>query len=284
MDDFEKALASESVSFEIGNLILGKVYNYDTDGVYVDIGGKSLAFVPANEIAADESADLSVLLPVGEEQEFIIIKGENGDGQVTLSKRQLLVKYAWDKIAEIQSNKESISIKVSGVNKGGVTANFQGIRGFIPRSQLVERDHESLVGTQINAIVIEANPDDNKLVFSQRQATRSASFSQLELGQLVTGTIASIKPFGAFIDFEGNTGLLHVSQISQSRVESLDKLLSVGQTIKALIVSLDEGSGKISLSLKVLENHPGEVLENLTELLDSAESRSQRAAKKLFGG
>jgi small subunit ribosomal protein S1 len=284
MADFEKALASEAVNFEVGNLVRGKVHGYDSDGVYVDIGGKSLALVPANEIAADETADLTALVPVGEEQEFIVIKEENGEGQVTLSKRQLIVKYAWDKVAEIQANKESILLKVSGVNKGGITVNFQGIRGFIPRSQVIERDLESLVGTNINAIIIEANAEDKKLVFSQKQATRSASFSQLELGTLITGTIASIKPFGAFVDFDGSTGLLHVSQVSQSRVEAVDELLAVGQTIKALIVSLDESSGKIGLSLKVLENYPGEVIEKLAEVLESAEPRSEKAAKKLFGG
>lgn len=283
MDDFAKALAAEQVSFQKGELVRGKVYNYDSDGVYVDIGGKSLAFVPAQEIVFDETADLSAILPVGEEQDFLIIREENAEGQVTLSKRQLQIKYAWDKIAEVQSNKESLTLRVTGVNKGGVTVNFQGIRGFVPRSQLVEKDLESLVGTQINAAIIEANKDANKLVFSQRQATKNANFSQLELGQLVTGKIASIKSFGAFVDFEGNTGLLHIGQISQSRVEAINKLFEIGQEIKATIVSLDEGNGKISLSTKVLENHPGEMLENMAEVMASAEARNQRAAQKLFG-
>jgi small subunit ribosomal protein S1 len=283
MDDFAKALAAEEVSFQKGELVRGKVYNYDSDGVYVDIGGKSLAFVPAQEIVFDETADLSAILPVGEEQDFLIIREENAEGQVTLSKRQLQIKYAWDKITEFQSNKESLTLRVTGVNKGGVTVNFQGIRGFVPRSQLVEKDLESLVGTQITAAIIEANQDANKLVFSQRQATKNANFSQLELGQLVTGKIASIKSFGAFVDFEGNTGLLHIGQISQSRVEAIDKLFEIGQEIKATIVSLDEGNGKISLSTKVLENHPGEMLENMAEVMASAEARNQRAAQKLFG-
>jgi small subunit ribosomal protein S1 len=283
MDDFAKALAAETRSFQKGELVRGKVYSYDSDGVYVDIGSKSLAFVPAQEIVFDETADLSAILPVGEEQEFLIIREENAEGQVTLSKRQLQIKYAWDKVAELQSNKESVQLRVSGVNKGGVTVNFQGIRGFVPRSQLVEKDLESLVGTQISALIIEANQEGNKLVFSQRQATRNANFSQLELGQLVTGKIASIKTFGAFVDFDGNTGLLHIKQISQARVESCEKLFTVGQEIKAMIVDLDEGSGKISLSTRVLENHPGEILENMSEVMDSAAARSQRAAQKLFG-
>ncbi|WP_310486706.1 S1 RNA-binding domain-containing protein [Chamaesiphon sp. VAR_69_metabat_338] len=283
MDDFAKALDAEAVSFEKDQLVRGKIHSYDSDGVYVDINGKSLAFVPAEEVAADESADLSALLPIGDEQEFLIIREQNADGQVTLSKRQLQVRYAWNQVGDIQSNKESIQLKVTGVNKGGVTVNFQGIRGFIPRSQLLERDHQSLVGTSIPGIIIEADKEKNKLVFSQRQATRTANFSQLELGQLVTGTIVGIKPFGAFVEFDGNTGLIYIKQVSQNRIEACEKLFTIGQEIKAMIIDLDEGNGKISLSTRVLENHPGEMLENMAEVMASAEARSERAAKKLFG-
>jgi len=283
MDDFAKALDAEAVNFEKDQLVRGKIHSYDSDGVYVDINGKSLAFVPAEEVAADESADLSALLPIGDEQEFLIIREQNADGQVTLSKRQLQVRYAWNQVGDIQSNKESIQLKVTGVNKGGVTVNFQGIRGFIPRSQLLERDHQSLVGTSIPGIIIEADKEKNKLVFSQRQATRTANFSQLELGQLVTGIIVGIKPFGAFVEFNGSTGLIYIKQISQNRIEACEKLFTIGQEIKAMIIDLDEGNGKISLSTRVLENHPGEMLENMAEVMESAEARSERAAKKLFG-
>jgi small subunit ribosomal protein S1 len=283
MDDFAKALDAEAVNFEKDQLVRGKIHSYDSDGVYVDINGKSLAFVPASEIAADESADLSALLPIGDEQEFLIIREQNADGQVTLSKRQLQVKYAWTQVGEIQSNKESIQLKVTGVNKGGVTVSYQGIRGFIPRSQLVERDHQSLVGTSISAVIIEANQETNKLVFSQRKATRSVNFAQLEQGQLITGQVVGIKPFGVFVEFDGNTGLIYVKQISQNRIEDCEKLFSIGQEVKAMIIELDEPNGKISLSTRVLENHPGEAIENMAAVMATAEERSEKAAKKLFG-
>ena len=223
MDDFAKALDAEVVNFEKDQLVRGKIHSYDSDGVYVDINGKSLAFVPAEEVAADESADLSALLPIGDEQEFLIIREQNADGQVTLSKLQLQMKYAWNQVDDLQSNKESIQLKVTGVNKGGVTVNFQGIRGFVPRSQLLERDHQSLVGTSIPGIIIEADKEKNKLVFSQRQAARTANFSQLERGQLVTGTIVGLKQFGAFVEFDGDTGLIYIKQISESRVEEIGR-------------------------------------------------------------
>ena len=283
MDDFAKALDAEVVNFEKDQLVRGKIHSYDSDGVYVDINGKSLAFVPAEEVAADESADLSALLPIGDEQEFLIIREQNADGQVTLSKLQLQMKYAWNQVDDLQSNKESIQLKVTGVNKGGVTVNFQGIRGFVPRSQLLERDHQSLVGTSIPGIIIEADKEKNKLVFSQRQAARTANFSQLERGQLVNGTIVGLKQFGAFVEFDGNTGLIYIKQISESRVENCEKVFTIGQEIKAMIIDLDEGNGKISLSTRVLENHAGEMLEKMSEVMESAEARSERASKKLFG-
>jgi small subunit ribosomal protein S1 len=284
MDDFLKALDAESVSFEKGSIVRGKVFNHDTNGAYVDIKGKSLAFVPIEEIVLGAGADLEALLPIGEDMDFLVVRDQDADGQVTLSRRQLQVKYAWIKVEEIQANKESITVRITGTNKGGVTVDFQGLRGFIPRSQLVDRDMESLKGSSVTALIIEADQERDKFVLSQRQATRSANFSQLALGQLVTGQVASIKPFGAFIDFDGSTGLLHIKQISQEYVKDLEAVLSIGQEIKALIVNLDEGSGKISLSTRVLENKPGEMLQDMAEVMNSADARAPRAAQKLFGG
>ncbi len=280
MDDFAQALAAETVSFEKGTVIKGKVFSHDTNGAYIDIKGKSLAFVSIEDVGTD----LDTLLPIGEDFDFLVAREQDADGQVTLSRRQLQIKYAWDKVDDIQENKESIVVKVTGVNKGGVTIDFQGLRGFIPKSQLSERDLNSLVGSNVTALIIEADQERNKFVLSQRQASRSENFSKLQLGQLITGQVVSIKPFGAFIDFDGTTGLLHIKQISQEYVADLNAVFSIGQELKALIVSLDEGSGKISLSTRVLENKPGEMLNDQAEVMNSADARAPRAAQKLFGG
>jgi small subunit ribosomal protein S1 len=175
-------------------------------------------------------------------------------------------------------------VRITGTNKGGVTVDFQGLRGFIPRSQLTERDLESLKGSNVTALIIEADQERDKFVLSQRQASRSANFSLLQLGQLITGQVVSIKPFGAFVDFDGTTGLLHIKQISQEFIPDVNAVLSIGQEIKALIVALDEGSGKISLSTRVLENKPGEMVRDQLEVMNSADARAPRAAQKLFGG
>lgn len=283
MDDFAKALEQHDYEFKKGQVVQGRVHNYENDGAYVDIGGKSLAYIPIDEVSTKLSGDWSEVLPLHEEMDFLIIQEQDADGQVTLSRRQLEVKQAWDDLAQLQENDKSVQVHVSAVNKGGVTVDFRGLRGFIPRSHLSERnDLESLVGQNLTVTFLEADRDRKKLVFSQRDAVRSASFSQLEIGQLVEGKIVAIKPFGVFVDFEGSTGLLHIKQISQNFIESLPAVFQIGQQIKAMIVSLDEGKGRISLSTRVLENYPGEMLEKMAEVMDTAEARSDRAKQKLL--
>lgn len=282
MDDFAKALEKHDFNFEKGQVVRGKAFEYTNDGAYIDIGAKSSAFLPIQEVTLKEVDDLSALLPLGEEQDFLIIREQDADGQVTVSLKELEIKQTWDKLAEMQENTQSVQVKVIGVNKGGVTVDVRGLRGFIPRSHLIEKDNmPELIGQALTTSFLELDRTRDKLVLSQRLASQSARFSEMELGQLVEGKISSIKPFGLFVDMGGTTGLLHIKQISQTYIESLPNFFQVGQPIKAMIVDLDEGRSRISLSTRVLENHPGEMLENMAEVMASAEARAQRASKNL---
>ncbi len=282
MDDFAKALEQHDYQFQKGQMVRGKVFQYENDGAYVDIGGKAAAFLPLTEASLKPVTDLSEVVPLHEEQEFLIIRDQDADGQVTLSRRQLEIKLIWERLAEMHESSQSVQVRVNGVNKGGVTVDVQGLRGFIPRSHLVERDNlEALKGETLSASFLEIDPNNNKLVLSNRLATRSASFSQLELGNLVEGKITGIKPFGVFVDLEGVSGLLHIKQVSQNYIESLPALFQLGQLIKAVIIDMDEGKGRISLSTRVLENHPGEMLEKMDEVMSSAEARANRARQNL---
>jgi small subunit ribosomal protein S1 len=284
MDDFAKALAGYDYEFKKGQVVVGKAVSYESDGALIDIGAKSVAFLPAQEASLQGVKDVSMVLPLDEEREFLIIREQDADGQLTLSLRQLEVKKVWDKMADLQESNQSVSVRVMGINKGGVTVNVQGLRGFIPRSHLLERDDlQSLVGTSLTASILDLKPDQNKLVLSNRLATRSAAFSQLEIGQLVEGKISGVKPFGVFVDLEGTGGLLHINQISNKYVESLPTLFQVGQVIKAMIVNLDEDKGRISLSTKVLENFPGEMLEKPADVMAEADDRQERARKAVLG-
>lgn len=284
MDDFAKALEQYNYDFQKGQVVQGKPISYETDGAFVDIGAKSPAFLPTEEASLRRIADLSAILPLNEEREFLILREQNADGQITLSLREFEIKKAWDRLAELQDTNQSLQVRVTGTNKGGVTVDVRGLRGFIPRSHLVERDDlDALKGTTLSASILELDRERNKLVLSNRLAARSASFSQLEVGQLIEGKVTSIKPFGVFVEFDGTTGLLHINQISKNFVESLPKLFEVGQPIKALIADLDEGKGRISLTTKVLENFPGEMIEKPADVMAEAESRQGRARKVLLG-
>jgi len=137
------------------------------------------------------------------------------------------------------------------------------------------------VDSTLSVGFLEVNQEANKLVLSQRIAARSQAMSTLEVGQLVQGQIASLKPYGALVSFAGVTGLLHINQISQNYVVSLPNLLKAGQDIKAIIVSLDEQRGRISLSTKVLEKYPGEVLKEFDAVMEDVDNRLQNVGKML---
>lgn len=283
MEDFAKALEEHDYEFKKGQVVRGKVHSYENDGVYIEIGGKSLAYIPQNETGLEASEDLAEVLPLQEEMDFLIVREQNADGQVMLSRRQLQIERVWDELKELQETEKSLQVRVAGVNKGGVTVDVHGLRGFVPRSHLSQRNNlESLVGQSLTVNFLELDRDRDKLVLSQREASRTESFSQLEVGQLVEGNVVSIKPFGVFIDFDGSTGLLHIKQISQNFIEDISKLFQLNQPVKAMIINLDEGKGRISLSTRVLENYPGEVVEKMAEVMDSAEARSERARTKVL--
>jgi small subunit ribosomal protein S1 len=263
MDDFAKALEKHDYQFQKGQVVRGKIFQVDHDGAYVDIGGKSSAFLPQEEASLRAVTDLSEILPMDEELEFLIIRDQDAEGQVTISRKQLEMRQIWEKLAEIQENSQTVQVRVTGVNKGGVTVDLFGLRGFIPRSHISERDNlDALKGQNLTVGFLEINRETNKLVLSQRLAARSSNFSLLEIGQLIEGKITGIKPFGVFVDFNGVSALLHIKQVSQKFIESLDKVFQIGQPIKAVIIDLDEGKGRVAISTRVLENHPGEVVEN----------------------
>ncbi|OBQ38485.1 MAG: 30S ribosomal protein S1, partial [Anabaena sp. CRKS33] len=271
MDDFAKALEKHDYQFQKGQIVRGKVFQIDHDGAYVDIGGKSSAFLPQDEASLRAGTDLSEVLPMNEELEFLIIRDQDAEGQVTISRKQLEMRQIWDKLLEMQENSQTVQVRVTGINKGGVTVDLLGVRGFIPRSHISERDNlEALKGQSLTVGFLEINRETKKLVLSQRLAARSSNFSLLELGQLVEGKITGIKPFGVFVDLNGASALLHIKQVSQKFIESLEKVFQVGQPIKAVIIDLDQGKGRIAISTRVLENFPGEVMENFAEVMNSA--------------
>ena len=278
MEDFENALQKYDYEFSRGQKIQGTVVEVSSEGAYVDIGGKSPAFVPTNEAALGFVENLARILPIGETKEFLIIREQDSDGQVTLSLRQLALDRAWSEIREMADAGKSTQMRVTGANKGGVTGEVSGLRAFIPRSHLQQRDNlDSMVGQLLTATFLEVNQENRKLVLSQRDAMRAVAMNSIEQGALMDGKVVNIKPYGVFVDLQGATGLLHIKEISGARVESLNNVFEVGQEIKVVIEQIDEYQNRMSLSIKALEEYPGENLEKLEQVMANAEERWEKA-------
>jgi small subunit ribosomal protein S1 len=276
MEDFAKALEDYNYEFSKGKVVRGKVFEYSSEGVYVDIGGKSAGFVPFKEITWERvsEAKLAEILPLGGEQEFSVLREQDENGQVLLSYRQVRVKRAWEEVNSLQAEGKSVQMRVTGVNKGGVTGEFMELRAFIPRSHLLEKDNmEALVGQSLTATFLEVNPEQNKLVLSQRDAIRATALQQLAAGNVMEGRVTSIKPYGVFVDLGSISGLLHIKEVSGARVAALEQLFRIGQNIKVAIAEIDEYKNRVSLSTKVLESYPGEILEKMDEVMANAEER-----------
>ena len=278
MEDFENALQEYDYEFSKGQKIQGTVVEITSDGAYIDIGGKSPAFLPTNEAALGFVDNLAEIVPIGETKEFLIVREQDSDGQVTLSLRQLALDKAWTDIKEMAETGKSTQVRITGANKGGVTGEVSGLRAFIPRSHLQQRDNlDSMVGQLLTATFLEVDRENRKLVLSQRDAMRAVAMNSIEEGALMDGRVVNIKPYGVFVDLQGATGLLHIKEISGARVESLNNVFEVGQEIKVVIKQIDEYQNRMSLSIKALEEYPGENIEKLEQVMANAEERWENA-------
>lgn len=279
-EDFANALAAHDYAFQTGSIVRGRVASHGSEGAYVDIGGKAAALVPTAQASLQKVVDLETVLPLGSEREFIVIRDQDADGQVLLSVKRLELKQRWAELAEQQEAAATVTAKVNGVNKGGVTVDVGGLRGFVPRSHLSDAsDLDALRGQTLTLGFLEVAPERNKLVMSERIAARAASLGQLEVGQLIEGKVVNLKPYGAFVEFGGVTGLLHINQISKQYVANLGDVLKIGDPVKAVVVDLDEIKNRISLSTRVLEKHAGEVIQHWDTVMAEAEARLQSASE-----
>lgn len=282
MDDFANALDKYDYEFAKGQKVRGTIVQITSEGAYVDIGGKSPGLLPTKEAALGIVENLESILPLGEEREFLIIREQDSNGQVTLSIRQLAIDQAWEDITELSESGKSTQMRVTGVNKGGVTGEVEGLRAFIPRSHLQQRDNlESLVGQLLTATFLEVNQEQRKLVMSQRDAIQAVAMNNIEEGALMTGKVVNIKPYGVFVDLKGATGLLHIKEVSNTHIDSLNNIFKVGQEIKVVIKQIDEYQNRMSLSTKVLEEYPGEITEKLEQVMATAEERWEQAKNKV---
>ena len=265
-----------------GDVVAGTVIGLESDGVYVDIGGKAPGFMPKSECGLGVITNLKERFPKGLEIEVLVTREQNADGMVTISCRALALRQSWDKVKQLEKEGKVVQVKVSGFNRGGVTCDLEGLRGFIPRSQLQDgENHEALVGKTLGVAFLEVNSETRKLVLSEKRAATAARFAELEVGQLVEGTVVAVKPYGFFVDLGGISGLLHQSMITGGSMRSLREVFDQGDVLKALITELDPGRGRIALNTAMLEGQPGELLVEKDKVMAEAVDRANRARNVL---
>ncbi|WP_225875929.1 S1 RNA-binding domain-containing protein [Cyanobium sp. NS01] len=279
---FLAALDEQDFVGSTGEVVTGVVVGLESDGVYVDIGGKAPGFMPKKEAALGVITNLKERFPSGTAVEVLVTREQNADGMVTVSARALALRHSWEKVRALEKDGKVVQVKVSGFNRGGVTCDLEGLRGFIPRSQLVEgENHEALVGKTLGVTFLEVNAETRKLVLSEKKAATAARFSQLEVGQLVEGVVVSVKPYGFFVDLGGISGLLHASCITGADLRDLRQAFSQGERLCALVTDLDPGRGRIALNTALLEGQAGELLVDKQRVMEEAADRANRARSQL---
>ena len=279
---FLEALNENEPIGATGETIKGKVIALESDGLYIDIGGKAPGFMPKKECGLGVITNFKEKFTIGLEMEVLVIKEQNADGMVTVSARALILRQSWEKVASSAKNGELIQVTINGFNRGGLTCDVDGLRGFIPRSQLENgQDYQSLVSKNLKVAFLEVNPETRKLVLSEKKALLVSKFADLKLGQLIEGEVLAIKPYGFFVDLGGASGLLHQSSITNGSIRNLREIFVEGEFIKALITEIDLERGRIGLNTALLENTPGELIIDKEKVMIEASERSLKT-KSLF--
>lgn len=283
-EDFEAAVAETSYSFERNQIVKGQCIQYEPKGVIVDIGAKASAFLPEAEAALIQPPGSIVddLVNLNEELEFQIISEEDENGQLMVSIRRIQYRSAWETILKMQSEDAILEAEVVSVNRGGAICLVEGLRAFLPGSHLAGKmATEDLIGAQLPLKFLEVNQETNKLVVSNRKAVVETQMADLSRGDLVEGSVQALKPYGAFIEVGGMSGLLHISQISYDRIEDLEQVLQPGMPVKCMIIDHDKVNGRIALSTKTLEPNPGDMLRDSAKVFAMAEESAEKYHTKM---
>jgi len=279
---FLEALNANEPIGATGEIISGKVIAIESDGLYVDIGGKAPGYMPKKECGLGVITNFKEKFSIGLEMEVLVIKEQNADGMVTVSARALILRQSWEKVSSSAKNGELIKVLINGFNRGGLTCDVDGLRGFIPRSQLEDgQDYQSFVGKNLKVAFLEVNPESRKLVLSEKKASLVSKLTSLELGQLIEGEVLAVKPYGFFIDLGGASGLLHQSSLTNGSIRSLREVFREGEMIKALISEIDLEKGRIGLNTALLENSAGELIIDKQKVMQEATERALKT-KALF--
>ena len=288
MNEFEDLLNSVS-QVEPGDVVTAEVLTVDATQANVAISGTGVEGVlTLRELTNDRDADINDLVKPGETLELLVLRqvvGKDTDTVTYLvSKKRLEARKAWDKL--VGREEEVVTVKGTRAVKGGLSVEFEGLRGFIPASMLdtrFVRNTERFVGQEFDAKIKEVDAKENRFILSRREVVEAASaaaraevFGKLNVGDVVTGKVARITSFGAFIDLGGVDGLVHLTELSHERNVSPKSVVTVGEEIEVKVLDLNEEEGRVSLSLKATTPGPWDGVEQKLAAGDVIEGTVKR--------
>ncbi|HEU7582548.1 TPA: 30S ribosomal protein S1 [Streptococcus pneumoniae] len=288
MNEFEDLLNSVS-QVETGDVVSAEVLTVDATQANVAISGTGVEGVlTLRELTNDRDADINDFVKVGEVLDVLVLRqvvGKDTDTVTYLvSKKRLEARKAWDKL--VGREEEVVTVKGMRAVKGGLSVEFEGVRGFIPASMLdtrFVRNAERFVGQEFDTKIKEVNAKENRFILSRREvveaataAARAEVFGKLAVGDVVTGKVARITSFGAFIDLGGVDGLVHLTELSHERNVSPKSVVTVGEEIEVKILDLNEEEGRVSLSLKATVPGPWDGVEQKLAKGDVVEGTVKR--------
>ena len=278
-EEFASAVQNVEYGFERNKVVEGVAVEYSPAGCLVDIGAKASAFLPILEasLVPVSSNDLSSTIPLDTPLQFQIISDEDENGQLLVSIKRIQYKRAWDTVKELAASDSVVIAEVVDVNRGGAICLIEGLRAFLPGSHIgggltTSGGENDMIGQKLPLKFLEVNDVTSKLVVSHRKAIVEQQMADLSRGDLVSGVVKAIKPYGAFVEVGGMSGLLHISQISYDRIDDLEKVLTPGMLVKCMIIDHDKVNGRIALSTKTLEAEPGDMLRDANFVFENAEA------------
>ena len=269
--NFEEMLEASLKNFNTDEKVHGVVVGVAPNEIYVDVGRKQAGFIPASELSADPNVKPEDVVKIGDEMDLLIMRTNDQEGTIMLSKRRVDAMKGWDEISRALENNEVLEGKVIEVVKGGVIVLYKAMRIFVPASQATAsrgEDLNELMGKEVKFRIIEVNRQRRRAVGSirsvlreERKAAQEKFWEQVEEGQQYTGKVKSLTNFGAFVDLGGVDGMVHISELSWNRIKHPSEVLKVGDTVDVYVKGLDRENGKISLGYKRPEDNPWVKLE-----------------------
>jgi len=283
-EDFDAAVQATSYAFNRNDIVKGTVVQYEQGGGIVDIGAKASAFLPTNEASLIQEQGMSIenMIELDTELDFQIISDEDENGQLLVSVRRIQYREAWEKVVAQHAGDDVFEAKVVAVNRGGAICLVEGLRAFLPGSHLTgQLPTEDIIGQTLPLKFLEVNQEANKLVVSNRKAVVEQQMSDLSRGDIIQGLVKALKPYGAFVEVGGMSGLLHISQISYDRIDDLEKVFQPGDQVKCMIIDHDKVNGRIALSTKTLEPEPGDMLKDSARVFELAEETAAKYHERM---